>query len=315
MGQLYAVSTYGGNWTAPDLTAKLRHISQPMFRLRQLCDAKEAMGKGKGDTWYFDKAGNVGTQGGTLSETNTIPETDYVTNQGTGSMTEYGNAVPFTGKLSQLGQFEVESVTEQKLRDDQVKVLESAAGAQFAATEFIAVCSSTASVVFTTNGTAVATATADLTAANVRSIVDFMKKKNVPKYDGRNYVCVASVQALSGMHADSGTGGWVDISKYTPEYARNVMNGEVGSFYGVRFLEETGYLSNVIGSGSTHGQAVFIGSDNVYEAISIPEEIRIKQPTDYGRSLGLAWYALLGFTKVWDYSVDAEQHIVFVTSA
>lgn len=100
-----------------------------------------------------------------------------------------------------------------KLRDDQVKVLESAAGTQFVATQFIAVASATNSVIFTTNGTATATATADLTLANVRSVVDFMLKKFIPMYDGQNYVCVASVSALSGLHADTGTGGWQDINK------------------------------------------------------------------------------------------------------
>lgn len=315
MGQMYAVSTLGGNWAVPELTAKLRSVSQPMFRLRGLCDVKEAIGKGRGDTWLFDKAGNVAVQGGTLVETQTIPETQFVTNQGTGTIYEYGNSVPFTGKLQALGKFEVESVTEQRLRDDMVKVLESAAGDQFTATEFIAVCVATNTVAITTNGTATATATANLSAANVRTIVDFMKKKLVPKYDGRNYVCVASVEALAGLHADAGSGGWVDVSKYTAEFAKNVISGEVGNFYNTRFLEETGYLSNSIGSGGKYGQAVFIGSDNVYEAVSIPEEIRVKVPADYGRDLGLAWYALLGFKKVWDYSVDGEQHIVFVTSA
>jgi N4-gp56 family major capsid protein len=315
MGQVYAVSTLGGNWTAPALTAKLRTIAQPMFRLRQFCDAKEAMGKGRGDTWLYDKSGNIATQGGTLVETSTIPETQFVTNQGTGTIYEWGNAVPFTGKLQALGQFEIESVTEQKLRDDMVKVLESAAGAEFAKTDFVAVCSASNSLVMTTNGTATVTASADLSAYNVRAIVDFMKKKHIPKFDGSNYVCVASVQALSGMHADSGTGGWVAISQYTPEYAKNVMNGEVGTFYQTRFVEETGYLSNVIGSSTAHGQAMFIGADNVYEAMSIPEEIRVKPPQDFGRDLGLAWYALLGFKIVWSYSTDSEQHIVFVTSA
>ncbi len=315
MGQLYSVSTLGGNWTAPYLTQRLRHVAQPMFRLRQFVDVREAIGKNKGDTWLYDVAGNVATQGGTLIETNTIPETNYVTNQGTGTIYEYGNSVPFSFKLSALGQFEVDSVTEQKLRDDQVKVLESAAGAQFAATDFIAVCSATNSVVFTTNGTATASATANLTAANVRSIVDYMKKKMIPKYDGRNYVCVASTEALSGMHEDTGTGGWQDISKYTPEYAKNLFNGEVGEFYMTRFVEETGYLSNAIGASSAYGQAVFFGSDNIYEAVSVPEEIRLKQSTDYGRDLGMAWYALLGFKIVWRYSTDSEQHIVFVTSA
>ncbi len=313
--QVYSVSTLGGNHSVPYLTDRLRSISQPMFRLRQFCDVKEAIGKKRGDTWLFDKSGNVATQGGTLVETQTIPETQFVTNQGTGTITEYGNSVPWTGKLDALGQFQLEPVIEQKLRDDMVKVMESAAATEFTRTQYIAVSSATNSVVITTNGTATATATADGSASNTRAIVDFMKKRLIPKFDGRNYVCVASVSYLSGLHNDTGTGGWVDISKYTDTYAGNIFKGEVGEFYMTRFVEETGFLSNTIGSGSTHGQAVFFGSDNVYEAVSIPEEIRVKNSTDYGRDMGLAWYALLGWKIVWDYAVDAEQHIVFVTSA
>lgn len=313
--QVYSVSTLGGNHSVPYLTDRLRSISQPMFRLRQFCDVKEAIGKKRGDTWLFDKSGNVATQGGTLVETQTIPETQFITNQGTGTITEYGNSVPWTGKLDALGQFQLEPVIEQKLRDDMVKVMESAAASQFTQTQFVAVSVATNSVAITTNGTATATATADGSAQNTRSIVDFMKKKLIPRFDGRNYICVASVSYLSGLHSDTGTGGWVDISKYTDTYAGNIFRGEVGEFYMTRFVEETGYLSNVIGNGSTHGQAVFFGSDNVYEAVSIPEEIRVKNSMDYGRDMGLAWYALLGWKIVWDYAVDNEQHIVFVTSA
>lgn len=65
-GQVYSVSTLGGNWSQPYLSERLRHVAQPMFRGRQFVDVKEAIGKQRGDTWLFDKAGNVATQGGTL---------------------------------------------------------------------------------------------------------------------------------------------------------------------------------------------------------------------------------------------------------
>lgn len=213
-----------------------------------------------------------------------------------------------------LAQFQLEPVTEQKLRDDMVKVLESACGTQYIATDYTAVLTNTASVNFTTNGTASSGAGANLTGANTRAIVDYMKKKLIPKYDGRNYVCIASVGALSGMHSDTGTGGWVDVSKYTVQFSTNIFNGEVGNYYMTRFVEETGFLSNTIGTGTAYGQAIFFGSDIVYEAVSVPEEIRVKIPTDFGRDQGLAWYALLGFKLVWSYAVDTEQHLVYVTS-
>lgn len=314
MAQLYSVNTLGGNWSVPDLTQRLRSVSQPMFRLRSHIDAFEAQGLNNGDTWLYDITGNVATQGGTLVETETIPETDFVTRQGTGTVTEYGNSIGYTFKLNAMGQFSVPTVVEQKLRDDMVKVIESAAGDAFATTDYIAVVDSTAATI-STNGTASATASANGTAQNHRYIVDDMKKKLVPFYDGSNYVCVASINYLSGFHADTGAGGWIDISKYTDTRVNNIFAGEVGSFYMTRFVEENGYLSNTIGASSNKGQAFYIGADNVYEAVSVPEEIRVKTSIDYGRDLGLAWYAILGWQLVWDYSLDGEQHVLFVTSA
>jgi len=225
------------------------------------------------------------------------------------------NSVPYTLKIDALGQISISSVTEHKLRDDMVAALENGCGDEYVKTDFIAVNVGTASVAITTDGTATATASADLTAANVRSIVNFMKRKKIPKYSGGTYVCVGSVNLLAGLQADTATGGWIDVSKYTGEFARNIHNGEIGKFYQTRFVEETGYFSNTIGSGSDNGSGVFFGMDNVYEAVAIPEEIRVKNSTDYNRDLGLAWYALLGFKIVWDYSADNEQHIVYVTSA
>ncbi len=314
-GQVYSVGSLGGVMSQPYLSQKLRAVAQPLFRFRQFVDAKEAIGKNRGDTFLFDKMQNVATQGGVLVETNTIPETQFVTNQGTCVITEYGNAIPFTQKLENLAQFQLEPATEQRLRDDMVKVLESACGTQYVTTDFIAVLTASASTIFTSNGTPSATASSNLTSINSRQIVDFMTKKLIPKYDGRNYVCIAGVTALSGMHQDTAAQGWVDISKYTETFAKNIFAGEVGEFYKTRFVEETGFLSNAIGSSSLYGQAVFFGSDQVYEAIAVPEEIRVKIPQDYGRDMGLAWYALLGFKTVWNFAVDAEQHIVFVTSA
>jgi hypothetical protein len=47
---------------------------------------------------------------------------------------------------------------------------------------------------------------------------------------------------------------------------------------------------------NTAGDWVFVfGADTVCEAVHTPEEIRAKIPDDYGRSKGIAWYALLGY--------------------
>jgi hypothetical protein len=80
-------------------------------------------------------------------------------------------------------------------------------------------------------------------------------------------------------------------------------------------IEETNFLKNTTGSNSNKGESVFFGRDAVMEGVAIPEEIRAKIPTDYGRSKGLAWYALLGFQRIWDLTNDGEERIIFVGSA
>lgn len=86
----YSVNSLGGFTSVPYLTDKLRQVSQPQFRFRQFVDVREEIGKGAGDTWYYDKRGNVATQGTILTETATIPQTQFVLGQGTGVVTEYG---------------------------------------------------------------------------------------------------------------------------------------------------------------------------------------------------------------------------------
>ena len=63
---------------------------------------------------------------------------------------------------------------------------------------------------------------------------------------------------------------------------------------------------------TTEGEAIFFGGDAVMEAIAIPEELRAKIPTDYGRSLGVAWYGLMGFSKIWDVATDTQPKIIHV---
>ena len=59
---------------------------------------------------------------------------------------------------------------------------------------------------------------------------------------------------------------------------------------------------------------MFFGADSVREGVAIPEEIRIDIPKDFGRDQGIAWYALLGWEKTWDFTTDGQTTIIHVTS-
>lgn len=309
MGQIvWAVNSLGGFLASSNLSQKVRHAAQPIMKFRQFVDIEPASGKRRGDTVLFDKISNINTAGGTLVETSTIPKNNFYVRQGSLVITEYGNAVPYTLKAKTLSEVTLDDAVQTVLMNDQAKVLDSAAATQFKNTEYKAVCTNTATTVFTTNGTATATAAANMSDKNVRDIIDKLKILLVPRYDGMNYMCNASTNSIRGLY---------DFfeSKIQYEQTQLMFAGEIGRYYGCRFIEETNVLVNNLGSGAVYGEAVFFGADAVREGVAIPEEIRIDLPRDFGRDQAAAWYYLGGFQKTWAYATDSEVRAIHVTSA
>jgi hypothetical protein len=130
-GQLWGVNSLGGYFFSLNLSDELRQALQPESRFRQFCDAADAVGKGKGNTYTWDIVQDMATAGGTLVETNTMPETNFTILQGTLTVTEYGNSVPYSGKLEALSKFEVRKPVMQALRNDAKKTFDRASYAQF----------------------------------------------------------------------------------------------------------------------------------------------------------------------------------------
>jgi N4-gp56 family major capsid protein len=249
----------------------------------------------------------VATQGGTLVETSTIPKTNFTITQGTLTIREYGNSVPYTLKAATLAEGDLPIEIQVALRNDMAKVLDSAAATQYTSADLKIAVLGTASTTFTTNSSAGGTAAGNLSTDNVKDIVDEMKKLNIPTFDGTNYVAICSTAAIRGLHDD-----FENITQYTDLDLS--LSGEVGRYYMTRFVEETNFLSNSLGSGTQYGEAVFFGDDAVREAIALPEQLRMDS-TDFGRDQGVAWLAMLGFQKIWDFSADGEGRIVHVTSS
>lgn len=305
-GQLWLTSTLGGDMYSPRLSKKLRYQAQPLMKFRQFCDIKESFGKSQGDTDNWEKIANISTQGGTLVETSTIPEHQWTNTKGTLSLTEYGNAIPLTRKVSELAEFEIEDIIKKTLRNDMAKVTDSACYVQFQACKIKYVGSTTATYNIYTNGTATQTASTSLIAYHVKNMVDYLRGTlHAPPYDDDgNYVFVGSTTTIRQIH---------DALESTAAYTTWPLNGEVGRYYDVRFVRDTGSSDTTIGSSNVTGEGFMFGSETVMEAIAVPEEIIAKVPTDYGRSKGIAWYTIMGFKIMWE--GDPDNRIVHWTSA
>lgn len=252
----------------------------------QFCDVKDAsqQGKGKGDTFHWNVYSDVTTAGTTLTETNTMPETQFTITQGTLTITEMGNSVPYSGKLDDLSEHPVKEIINKVLKNDAKKAFDTAAHAQFGST-VLRVCeyagTATDAITLTTNGTAGSTSSKALQKGHVKAIVDTMKERNIDPYTGDDYYAISWPSTYRTFKNDLET-----IHSYTSEGFQMIMNGEVGRYENCRFIEQT----NIAKAGTTYTDwAYFFGADTVAEAIAVPEEMRGKIPGDYGRSKGVAW--------------------------
>lgn len=311
-GQLWATDSEGGYMYSDRLSKVLRYAVQPLVKFRQFADVKDAagQGKGKGDVYHWNVYSDVANQGAAIIETNTMPETNFTITQGTLTMTEHGNSVPYTGKLDDLSEHSVTEVIDKVLKNDAKKAFDIASHAQFDLTPLRVVPTSgtaTDSVALTTNGTATATNNVAMGKDHVKAIVDLMKERNIPPYMGDDYGCLGHPSTFRKLKNDLES-----VHQYTPEGFRMILNGEIGRYENARFFEQTNIAKSGFGSAKSNW-AYYFGGDTVAEAIVIPEEMRGKIPSDYGRSRGIAWYYLGGFGIV--HTAAAQARIVKWDSA
>ena len=118
---------------ALNLSRQLRMAVQPIVKFRQFCDVKDAAHQGlhRGDTFHWNVFSDVATAGSTLVETDTIPETSFTISQGSMTITEAGNSVPWTGKLDDLSEQPVAEIIRKVLKTDAKKAFDTLAANQF----------------------------------------------------------------------------------------------------------------------------------------------------------------------------------------
>lgn len=317
-GQVWAVNALGGYMYSDELSNVLRTSLQGVVKFRQFCDAKDATDKGlgRGQTYSWNVYSDVTTGGNTLDESLPMPETNFTIKQQSLTITEMGNSVPYTGKLDNLSKQPVSEIIHKVLKNDCKKTLDGKAFDQFDATPFkvqAASGTSTTAVISVTAGSIGVTNNVAFRKDHVKAIVDIMKERNIPPYQGDDYFAIAWPTTFRTMKNDLEA-----IHTYVDQGFVMIMNGEIGRYEGMRFVEQTNVAKGGAEDSASYSFRTadpwnngasdwifFFGEDTVAEALVIPEEIRGKIPTDYGRSRGVAWYALSGFGIVHGSAGDA----------
>jgi N4-gp56 family major capsid protein len=282
------VNSQGGFLYARQLSNVLRANVQPLVKFRQFADVHDIsqQGKKKGDTFTWDVFSDVATAGAVLTETNTVPETNFTITQGTLTVTEAANSIPYSGKLDNLSKFPVEDIIKKVLKNDAVKFFDRLAWVQFNQTLLRAIPTggtSASAVTLFTNGTVTGTNSVAYSNAHAKAITDAMKERNIPAYIADDYYSLAWPTTLRTFKNALET-----IHQYSDTGFNLIMNGEIGRYENTRYIEQTNVAKGTGTDGTTttawtNGLSdwiFFFGNDTVAEAIVVPEEMRGKIPTD-----------------------------------
>ena len=315
MSQIWSIADEGGYLWAPNLSQFLRLQNLPIVKFRQLCDVKESdadgkplVGKGRGEKWYWNVFSKLSRKGGPLDETQKMPTTGFTITQTSGTMTEYGNSVDWSGKLDDLSEQPIKELIKKELAIDVAEAFDVAAWTEFNKTLLWAQATSgtsTTAVTFGTDGIPSVTNNVAFGKGHVEPIVTYMKERNIPAYENGDYVDIGRPTAFITLKSDL-----EGIHTYVETGLAMIKNGEIGRYRGTRFIEQTHIPAGGAHDSTTYNPQTgtadawnnaksdaifFAGADTVAEGIAIPEELRGKIPGDFGRDRGFAWYALEGF--------------------
>jgi N4-gp56 family major capsid protein len=310
VGQVWSVPAEGGYLYSDELSTVLRQQVQPLTKFRQLCDAQDGTQKGlnRGELFNWNVYSNVGTQGRRLTENQTMPESGFTVIQHSLTVTEAGNSVPYTGKLTALAKQDVITIIDKTLKDDARKYFDIEAFLQMKSTPLRAAPASgnsATAITLDTNGTCSTLNALALGIGHIKALGDAMKERNIPPYIMDDYVSISHPSTYRGLKNSLET-----LHQYTETGMAHIFNGEIGRYESFRFIEQTFIPKGGAGdsltfdpwagvadpwNGGFSSWCFFMGADTVTEAICIPEEVRAKIPGDYGRSKGIAWYYLGGF--------------------
>jgi N4-gp56 family major capsid protein len=296
------------------LSVKIREASIVQTLFAQFVDAEPGYGKGSGDTVNVTRISNVTVPTSTvLVEGQPISEDTFSLSTQAITVAENGRAIPFTSFSQDLAYFDETSKIQKKLMQQMKISMDVAAATESKTGQIQASLGGISSISFATNGTP-GTSAVNINMYHVQQVRDYMfSTLNLNPYDGEDYVCLIATKGKRGLTSDP---AWVDWHKYTDP--QTMYNSEIGRIENIRFVEinNTNALSGSKGTGSVLGEAVFFGEDFMTMAVAQDPELRAKIATDYGRSMGVAWYGVYGYGQIWKGSANAgEARSVMVTSA
>lgn len=309
--QNWGTQADGGYATVPELTELVRMQAQEAQGLAQLANPpdEDNLGKNAGDEVYYLFVQNLSTTGGKLVEQVPIPKGRMVLVRSSFKIYEYGNSIGWTGKLQDLARIDVNSPFMKGLMNDLRKLENQAVYTEAVKTDWkIRLDHATNNTIsMTTNGTPSGQTQADPEWAALIRILGEAEDRNIPTFDGENYVYVTGTQAITKLRLDANL-----REMLRTEEGRAVINGEIGRVAGMRLVRDTHVIDKSAGA-SSYNEGLLFGADAVQQQVGLPWEVRYDED-DFGRNKACAYYGIMGWWKMLDQTDHGQEHIIHVTS-
>jgi N4-gp56 family major capsid protein len=313
------MATYEWSFDAPTGTFKQHALSKKLYEtaieesvFMDHVRPIQSFGRKQGENVTLTRIANLTEPtSATLTEGIPIPEDDFSVSTTSITVSEIGRAVPYTSLAEDLSFFDVENQIQRVLRDQMKLTLDTKAATIYKTASVKYVPTGLASSTITTNGTAGATAAANLNVYHVEEIRDYLYDTLFTPMIGDSYVGIFRTLGLRGIKRDP---AWEEWHKYSDPSRK--FNSEVGRLEEIRFIE-TNHANALAktGTNSVLGSGVVFGEDSVALAEVLSPELRAAIPGDFGRQKAVAWYGILEFGLIWNTGNAGQARIVHVTSA
>ncbi len=275
--------------TAYDQYVRMALRSIPV--MRALADVKPVQQAMPGSSVVFSIYSDLATATGTLTETSDVSSIALGNpSQVTVTLNEYGSAVTTTKKLNLTSFNDVDSALADIIAYNAADSIDTVVSS-------VLTGGSNALYGGTATGTASVTASGTMTTALIRkAVVNLRSNKAVPRI-GELYAAYLHPRQSADLRAESGTGGFQELSKYvdrTPFVA-----GAVGVLEGAFIVETPRVPMETNASSVNVYKAVIAGREALAEALAQDTSVVIGPEIDALRRFRtIGWYTFAGWNRL-----------------
>jgi len=229
--------------------------------MRSVADVRPVALTNPGTTLKFAVYANLAAATTALTETSDVTPVALANpSQVTVTVTEYGNAVEQTEKVNMATFSSIDTMIGDAIAYNAADTLD----------QLVATALTSGSVVkYGGSRTSTATLTASdvLSTAMLRKAQTTLLESNAQPRVGDLYTLFIHPRQAFDLRAETGSGGFVDIHKYTTENVGNLLTGTIGVLEGFQVVQTSRVPSTTSGASSaTVYSAVAVGKEALLEA-------------------------------------------------